>query len=191
MPIICKEVITLYNNVNPTPSEVRAWGYDKNALFLEQDEDLILHDVAYAPILVELAADNACPKQEYAASILSYFSQLTLLHRNRSDADVLAALAGSANVEEAPLVQRWREWYLWLYDRLIHPRTFATDESDRAAWLLGVGDYCYRDFTATGRKINGYTEYLASTSSFRLYIYVGGISGSWQTSGYKPQIPCP
>ena len=31
------------DNANPTIEEVREWGYDEDRLFLDQDEDLILH----------------------------------------------------------------------------------------------------------------------------------------------------
>jgi hypothetical protein len=56
-----------------TPDVVRVWGYDDELFLLEQDEDLTLYDSAYFAVLLELAGDDDCPKQDYAFSILCQF----------------------------------------------------------------------------------------------------------------------
>lgn len=62
------------DNVNPTIDEVREWGYDEDKLFLDQDEDLILHSPQYIPILIELACDDSSPKKR---SIVSRYFNTT------------------------------------------------------------------------------------------------------------------
>jgi hypothetical protein len=47
-----------------TPEVVREWGYDEDLLLLEQDEDLLLYNIDFFPVLLELAGDDRCPKQE-------------------------------------------------------------------------------------------------------------------------------
>jgi hypothetical protein len=56
-----------------TPEVVRAWGYDETLILLEQDEDLLLYDMEFLPVLLELAGDDRCPKQDYAFFILCQF----------------------------------------------------------------------------------------------------------------------
>jgi hypothetical protein len=44
-------------------------------LLLEQDEDLLLYDVEFIPVLLELAGDEQCPKREYAFFVLCQFAR--------------------------------------------------------------------------------------------------------------------
>lgn len=71
----------ILNDASPSLDLDRRWGYDDNLYSIEQDEDLVLHDEQYVPILLELAADESCGKSQYAIGILSYFTQLAFLHR--------------------------------------------------------------------------------------------------------------
>ena len=68
------------NNYNPTPSDIREWGYDEDLYFMEQDEDLLLYELGYVPVLLELAQDPACPKQDYALWILGQFAREAALY---------------------------------------------------------------------------------------------------------------
>jgi hypothetical protein len=63
------------DNFDPTPDDVRKWGYGDDLVFMEQDEDLLLYNTFYFPVLLELAGDEACPKGGYAFSILCQFSR--------------------------------------------------------------------------------------------------------------------
>jgi hypothetical protein len=61
-----------------TPDVVRAWGYDEDLLLLEQDEDCLLSEFGFFPVLLELAADDNCPKQEYVFFILCQYCRLVV-----------------------------------------------------------------------------------------------------------------
>ena len=63
------------DNYDPTPDDVRAWGYDDDLMFMSQDEDLLLYGTMYFPVLLELAGDENCRKGGYAFSILCEFSR--------------------------------------------------------------------------------------------------------------------
>lgn len=171
---------------NPTPQQLHDWGYDEDLYLTEQDEDLLLHNLRYVPTLLDLAADPRCPKQQYAADIITYYSQLTLLRRIVPTATGLAQVAQMTRYPSAPLIEKWRDWYLWLYELLLQPRPISTEEMERIAFLLAVGDCCTRDLKRTGQMVDGYTEFLASTSSFRLYVYINSQTGYWKANLYSP-----
>ena len=64
------------------PENIRIWAYDSELYFLEQDEDLMLHRPEFVPALIEMAARDDCPKQQYIKSILEYFIQCSFLYKN-------------------------------------------------------------------------------------------------------------
>jgi len=95
------------DNANPTIEEVREWGYDEDRLFLDQDEDLILHSPQYIPILIELACDDSCPKKSYCFSILQYYSAIQLSHRTKELADIVSHIR-QGSVTSNPDLESWR-----------------------------------------------------------------------------------
>jgi hypothetical protein len=99
------------NEDDLTPEIIRAWGYDDDLILLEQDEDLLLYDVRYFPVLLELAGDARCPKQEYAFSILCDFSREHITRGGeRGTAEVRAAWRAIPE----PTAGRPREWYQYV-----------------------------------------------------------------------------
>jgi hypothetical protein len=174
------------DEVNPSPEQLRAWGYDDDLYLTSQDEDLLLHDVAYLPILLELASDPDCPKQYYAASIAYTYSQLCVLHKRQAEVEAICAIVEAAPPGADPLVREWRDDVRWIADRLRQPRALSADEVERLAWVLLVGRYCTRDLARTGRVLEGYDEFLASTASFRAYLYIDARSGDWQYAHFSP-----
>ncbi len=174
------------DEINPSPEQLRAWGYDDDLYLTSQDEDLLLHDVAYLPILLELASEPACPKQYYAASIAYTYSQLCVLRKRRSEVEAISAIVEATPRDVDPLVGQWRDDFHWIADRLRRPRALSADEAERLAWGLLVGRYCTRDLTRSGRSLDGYDEFLASTASFRAYLYINARSGDWQYAHFEP-----
>lgn len=142
------------DEVNPSSEQLRAWGYDDDLYLTSQDEDLLLHDVAYLPVLLELASDPACPKQSYAASIAYTYAQLCVLRKRRAEVEAIRAIVEAAPPDVDPLVGEWRDDFRWIADRLRHPRALSADEAERLAWGLLVGRYCTRDIARTGRILD-------------------------------------
>jgi hypothetical protein len=172
--------------IHPSPEQLRQWGYDEDLYLTSQDEDLLLHDVAYLPALIELAADSNCPKQFYAASIAYTYSQLCVLHKRRAEVEAIRTIVEAAPPDVDPLVVEWRDDFRWICDRLQHPRALSADEVGRLAWGLLVGRYCTRDLVRTGLLLHGHIEFLASTISFRAYLYIDARSGDWQYAHFEP-----
>lgn len=172
--------------VNPSSDLLREWGYDDDCHLIEQDEDLLLHDTSYLPILLEFGADPACPKQDYAVAIAYYYSQLRVLQKDRAQADAISQMAAASPFIRAPLVAAWLADFQWIYDRLVHPRALTNDEAERLAWGLLVGTYCQRGLERTHRRVDGYDEFFCFTTSFRAYLYINTRSGDWHYADYKP-----
>lgn len=171
---------------SPSPEQLRAWGYDDDLYLTSQDEDLLLHDVAYLPILLELASDPVCPKQYYGASIAYTYAQLCVLRKRLAEVEAMCAIVEAVPLNVDPLVGEWRDDFRWIADRLRHPRALSVDEAERLAWGLLVGRFCTRDLARTGRILDGYDEFLASTASFRAYLYIDARSGNWQYAHFEP-----
>lgn len=53
---------------NPQKEELRQWAFDADLPWPEQDFDLAVSDMLFADIILELAADNHCPKQPFFLS---------------------------------------------------------------------------------------------------------------------------
>jgi hypothetical protein len=74
-----------------------------------QDEDLLLHDIAGASLLIAAVELGNCPKREYCCLILEDIAR-DLTHRPTGDRDVVAlrdAATWAARRCREPLVLRW------------------------------------------------------------------------------------
>lgn len=181
------EVMTEYTILDDTSiKNVRRWGYDLNLFLCEQDEDLVVGDVAYLPVLFELACDPQCPKAEYCLTIIDFHATHWFLYRDsaRTGAVVRAAADASEKIVHAhSSVAEWVHEYTGLYQRLLHPQSFSEQEAERfARRLIEYG----RRFRKTGRIITGCTEFCASTESFECYLYVCQKTGMWEYSVHAP-----
>jgi hypothetical protein len=169
------------DNVNPTIDEVREWGYDEDKLFLDQDEDLILHSTHYIPILIELARDHSCPKKDYCFSILQYYSTIQLSHRTKELTNIVSHLRQSSGTSNSDL-ESWRAKYLSISDLVSGPRPVTEKVAEEIAQFLTVGDFSRRDFKKLGILSSGFIEFLASTSSYKEYFYINPETSKWTVS---------
>ena len=153
--------------------------------FIEQDEDLVLHDVQYVAVMIELAADANCPKNEDVLSTLSNYSQLTVLFREVDVATAITKLLDSSPHRNNPRISRWANYFRSIYDRLVQPRSLSDAEMKTLAKQLLNGQYSLRSFERTGRIVNRFHEFVAYTDSYRGYVYINPNTGKWQQSRYK------
>jgi hypothetical protein len=61
---------------DPSPDQVRAWAYDPDLFFTDQDEALAVTHPNHLEQLVGCAADPSCPKRAYILSILDSIAAL-------------------------------------------------------------------------------------------------------------------
>ena len=102
--------------LSPSPAEIEQWAYDEDAILWDcQDEDLLLHDVDYIPILTALARDPACPKGEYVLGIIdNYLRHLTI----RGPDTELETVKRGIELVDANKITEWTDWLELLKRRL-------------------------------------------------------------------------
>lgn len=128
------------NNYNPTPGDIREWGYDEDLYFMEQDEDLLLYELGYVPVLLELAQDPACPKQDYALCILGQFAREAALYHHAEPLQGLEKIVTPLKTRE-PAVRDWQNYV----NRLLAYQDPPFAVNEQKAWmmaqdlLIGIG----------------------------------------------------
>jgi hypothetical protein len=175
----------ILDNADPTIQEVKEWGYDEQTSFIEQDEDLILHAIKYITVLIELASDSNCPKNDYCLSILTHFSQQKLVRRESSDVGKIEKQIEEYHKQLPPKVEKWKSDFLYLSNFIKKPQTITEPIADKIAFNLTVGDYCIGDFKKLGIIEPGVIEYLASTISYKEYFYIELKTSYWRSSKYS------
>jgi hypothetical protein len=173
------------NDPSPPVQKVREWAFDKDMTLIEVDEDLVLHDLSYVPLLVELASNKDCPKNDYCFSILSHFVQENLVSRNTA---VLNEIRKIITEYKGPLSTRSQEWkimFLRVIDLMDLPQEITELEASQIAYFLLVGDHSKRDFKVLGVPEKGIIEYSASTVSYMQYLYIELETSYWTSSLYS------
>ena len=104
------------DNLNPTDDDLREWGYDLSRCFMEQDEDLIILNCCYLPVLLELADDPDCPKGGDVQGMVMDWARCAALRTDdglvraiKRAADAAAA-DGAATLALRTFVQRLVDW---------------------------------------------------------------------------------
>jgi hypothetical protein len=174
-------MIYIMDNVNPTIDEVKEWGYDQDKLFLDQDEDLILHSPEYIPILIELACDSSCPKKDYCFAILQYYFAIELSHRTKELINIVLHLRQTSVTSNRDF-ESWKAKYLSISELVSAPRPVTEKVAEEIAQFLTVGDFSRRDFEKLGILSSGFIEFLASTSSYKEYFYINPETSKWRVS---------
>jgi hypothetical protein len=172
------------NPCNLSDAELREWAYDENVELMEQDEDLLLHDIKYMPQLLECLRDAGCPKAEDIFNIVSYFGQLRLLHKIIEEAGTLSAaislqqqLTGGERLAELRhLVSAHRQ--------LVAPQALSVQEADHLAYDLLIR-HTARTLVVTGNLVSGYREY-TYVAPYQDYLYVMPEKGMWAFSKMQP-----
>lgn len=149
--------------LNPTPDEVRVWGYDTDLSLMSQDEDLIFHDIKYIPILVELAADPSCPKQDYAYHILCNFCRDKIL---RGGMDYMRRIESTIRTADIPSADLPRKWYAYV-NRLLQytckPKPVNQSEASYIANELLVGSGRYGTLASATSPKDGWLRFTFTT----------------------------
>ncbi|HUR74642.1 MAG TPA: hypothetical protein VMZ00_10225 [Sporichthya sp.] len=124
-----KAKVKFADPANPSPAEVRAWA-KCNDLEPMEDWDLVLADLRYADLLVELVADESCPSRRYLLTAL--YGLVGNAVRNKfatvAPADLEAVLA-TARATGNSWAQVWAERSAQL---IANPTEF-----DYALWCAG------------------------------------------------------
>lgn len=122
---------------NPTADDLRSWAYDADAEQV-QDFELFVTDISMADIILELAADPACPNRRFFLSCLYLLvgnnfragpdgaPSRDFTHRSwRKAVAPIREFVERSQEQADPVIRRWAERSLELFAR---PRTIVYDE---------------------------------------------------------------
>lgn len=172
------------NPCNLSDADLREWAYNDDIELIEQDEDLLLHDIKYMPVLLECVRDQSCPKSDYIFGIIAYFGQLRLLHRLTDEVAKLCReisrqllLVGGERLSEL-------RYIVLACNQLVSPKSLSQDEADELAFDLLIR-HTARSLTVTGKTVDGHREY-TYTAPYRCYLYVIPEHGTWIYSKLGP-----
>jgi hypothetical protein len=106
---------------NPTADEIRGWAFSDES-WPEQDWDLAVNDGRNDSLLIDLARDPKCPKQEFFLHAI-YFMVGDAIYRNAPNERIeeLKAIIAAIKGELPSEIQRWR---IEAVELLSHPSTF-------------------------------------------------------------------
>ncbi|MGE5474883.1 MAG: hypothetical protein ACM3UU_11755 [Ignavibacteriales bacterium] len=160
------------------------WAYDTNDVLLDQDEDLMLHDPVYVPLLLGFISDDSCPKNLYCKNILEYYIQELFLFKQVESIEIIKEYFNdmSENWRVEKLINKFKFLYCCLNDK----REINDLEADKIAFELINGECGFRDFSRTGKIMRNYIEYIGSTSSYKIYFYINPMNSNWLYSKYYP-----
>jgi hypothetical protein len=165
------------NPCDLSDADLREWAYSDEIELMEQDEDLLLHDVEYMPVLLEFIRDISCPKSDYVFGIVGHFGQLRLLHKLAEESEALSeeilrqlCLSGGERLSELRhLVSAHRQ--------LVSPHVLSIQEADDLAYDLLIR-HTARSLNVTGNNVNGYREYTYA-ALYQSFLYVMPKRGVW------------
>jgi hypothetical protein len=112
---------------------LRRWAFDPDAEFMQQDEDLVLHDWKFAETLLDLAADPSCPKAEYILDIWDYFTRHHTVHQVSTDLE--AARRSLALAEKYPDCSGIVQWIADQTARLDCVAGLGSMDEAKALWM--------------------------------------------------------
>jgi hypothetical protein len=195
-----------WNAGRPTPEDVKKWGYDEELLFLQQDEDLVLHESEFITVLIELSADESCPKKEFCLSILYYYIQILFCHRNIGELEECYQNMMKYKGQLTSHLDRWQKDFFILKRILNDPHPVSSEEADKIATLLcGVrtvedfdtgatittsADWQVFDPSIVIRKLKDikldYYQYQMSRGGYARHLYINSVTGIWKFDRHYP-----
>lgn len=94
--------------MNDIRAKVREWAYDENEPPPSQDHDLMLITLEINDLLLELAADDSCPKQQdFLACLYLLVGDAVMTKGVGTSFDELEALFKLAEEEKNPRIKTW------------------------------------------------------------------------------------
>jgi hypothetical protein len=167
---------------------------DPYAELSDQDEDLLLHDIAGLDLLAAAADRPDCPKQAYCCSILEYYALHLVLGTDAEEHEALHAAAARAAEAAQPITRRWAAYVDRLFGyRTAHGPVNRTRAEQMAADLLsgpseqerqahrGRPDWLIVQVTSNGRHWQ-----CTRPDTYPTYLYINRRSGAWRRVVRQP-----
>ena len=129
----------LKSNCPLTPEIVKIWAYDEDLWLLEQDEDLLLYNFEFIPVLLKLVLDDNYPKGDYAFCILCQFCREQVARGGSQGANALEKVVEDLPVQSVGNAKQWYEYVNRLLSYFYNPKPLSKSEAHRVADELLIG----------------------------------------------------
>lgn len=82
-----------WSNKDELKINLKRWAYDENAILLEQDEDLLFHDMVWTEMVFLFMFDENCIKREYIiVNLKNYIREIFSRKKSLSDLEKIQEL---------------------------------------------------------------------------------------------------
>jgi hypothetical protein len=174
----------ILNITSPTLPQVQTWAYDEDMYFMEQDEELLLHAERYMDIMLELALNDKCPKQNACYTILESYSFSQLENRNKEGIQKILAIEKVKSKETFTniKVNEWKINFKKIVDLFFNPRQLTNEECAFIIKTLLTAGRVYQTYKELPTTASGYKCYHGQYNIFNKYGYIHPQKCIWITS---------
>jgi hypothetical protein len=168
-----------------TQESIRLWAYDPDLYFKSFGEDALLQHIEWIPLLIELAADTACPRQKHVERLIEGFMQQAFL---RHESENLAAFQKILEEKRSQLTTQWlillMVTFSYIYGIYQQPQRITEAASDKIAKELLQGSLPEPSFTKEAPLGDGTNVYATALEGLKQYLYISPYTGEWKSSKY-------
>jgi hypothetical protein len=174
----------ILNIISPTIAQVQTWAYNEDMYFMEQDEELLLYADRYMDIMLELALNDKCPKQNACYTILESYSFSQLENRNKEGIQKILAIEKVKSKETFTdiKVNEWKINFKKIVDLFYNPRPLTNDECAFVIKILLTAGRVYQTYKELPTTKSGYKCYHGKYNHFNKYGYIHPQKCIWITS---------
>jgi len=179
-----------WNNEGELNANLKKWAYNYDLIIMEQDEDLLFHDIEWTKHVLPFVFDKECIKREYIVGNFSDFIRQCFLLRKENEIKQIQSL----------FIPGLTAFYLETTDKLIGncidyflscKLIFDTPKQANIEQVKHVGKLLLNGLTNVA-KINEPTitvsgnYQITSTSSVICHICIDRKTGNYKYNGYSP-----
>jgi hypothetical protein len=160
---------------------------ERNAIFMQEDEDLLLHDITLIPKIINLISDTKCPKREYLFGIISYYTTLNFRHKRTLELDKTKEfiLENKDTICADDYLTRWASYFNETYELVFQSKNITREIAEKYGWAILKGLTGYADLTPAKQIDNSTWEIVYLAPSVKPFIHIDIKTGNFEYKGYK------
>lgn len=179
-----------WNDEVELKANLENWAYNDDLILLEQDEDLLFHDIEWTEVVLPFIFDKKCIKREYILNNFLGYIREVFLYRKTKEIEQIQKLfiddmTTHYSISGDSLIGNGIDYYFSCKRIFYHPLEPNIEQAKHIAKLLLNG------LTNTS-KINEPTistsgnYQITSTSSVVCHLCIDKVTGHYKYNGYKP-----
>ena len=179
-----------WNDEIELKANLKKWAYNDDLILMEQDEDLLFHDIEWTEVVFPFMFDEKCVKREYIIHTFIDYMREIFLHRKANEIEQMQKL----------FIYDMTDYYSVTCDSLIGDcvsyyfsckQIFENPLNPNFEQVKHIGKILLNGLTNTA-KINEPTisttgnYQITSTSSVVCHLCIDKVTGHYKYNGYKP-----